>query len=91
MSLDELLGSWNFTMHYEDSTYHYFDVRGVTRVFDLAMGESSWNMIRRDADFWQRSSTTFSGSDTMEGTGENSYDGGVTWQYDFSITYTRVA
>ena len=72
-----------------EDTCHYFDVRGVTRLFDLEIGDSGWTMIRRDADFWQRSETRSLGPDAMEGTGENSFDGGATWQHDYSISYAR--
>jgi hypothetical protein len=75
----------------DDTSCHYFDVRGVTRLFDLEIDESGWSMIRRDADFWQRSAVTFVGADAMDGTGENSYDGGATWQHDFSLSYARLA
>jgi hypothetical protein len=74
----------------DERTVHYFDVRGVTRLFDLEIDDSGWSMVRRDADFWQRSSARFSGPDGMEGTGENSYDGGATWQHDFSVSYARL-
>lgn len=74
----------------DESTCHSFDVRGVIRVFDLEVGDSGWTMIRRDPDFWQRSAAAFRGPDAMDGSGENSHDGGVTWQHDFSITYVRV-
>jgi hypothetical protein len=74
----------------DESRCHYFDVRGVTRVFDLEIDDQGWSMIRRDTDFWQRSNATFEGPDAMTGTGENSYDGGATWQHDFSMSYTRV-
>src|SRR5687767_15095399 len=47
------------------TTYHYFDVRGETRVFDLAVDDTCWTMIRRDTDFWQRSTVTFAGPGTM--------------------------
>jgi hypothetical protein len=130
MTLDRLLGTWQFTMHhvalpepvtgvqrYErvldgaflrlDWTYdhpdfpnaiamlderscHYFDVRGISRVFDLSVDDTGWSMIRRDADFWQRSSATFRDTDSMEGSGENSYDSGATWEHDFTISYRRV-
>ncbi|MDQ1687789.1 MAG: hypothetical protein QOK42_764 [Frankiaceae bacterium] len=73
----------------EDS-YSYFDVRGVTRVFDFSIDDSGWSMIRHGDDFWQRSAASFIGADRMEGTGENSHDGGVTWQHDYSISYARV-
>lgn len=72
-------------------TCHYFDVRGVVRVFDLTVDDSGWTMHRRGDDFWQRSSATFDSRDRMTGTGENSFDGGATWQHDYSIVYTRTA
>ena len=74
----------------DETALHYFDVRGVTRVFDLQIDGSGWTTIRRDPDFWQRAATTFLGADAMEGTGENSHDGGATWQHDYSISYARV-
>ncbi|MDX6325374.1 MAG: hypothetical protein QOK15_1728 [Nocardioidaceae bacterium] len=129
MSLDRLLGTWDFTMTHsavsepvtgrqlyepvlagafvmlhwtydhpdfpdaiallDERSFHYFDVREVTRVFDLTFDAGGWSMIRRDEDFWQRSNGEFRGSDAIEGTGENSMDGGVTWQHDFSISYVR--
>jgi hypothetical protein len=69
---------------------HYFDVRGVSRVFDLTIDAAGWTMIRRDEDFWQRSAARFIGPDAMEGTGENSFDRGATWDHDFSISYARI-
>jgi hypothetical protein len=74
----------------DDRTFHYFDVRGVTRVFDFEISALDWVMIRRDEDFWQRCAATFVDSNTMEGTGENSHDAGATWQHDFAITYSRI-
>jgi hypothetical protein len=70
-------------------TCHYFDVRGVTRLYDLSVDDSGWRMIRRDDDFWQRSSARFLDGDRMDGSGENSFDRGATWQHDFSISFTR--
>lgn len=126
MSLDRLVGTWQFTMQHvavpepvvgqqryervlrgayiqlqwtyehpqfpdalcllDDRSVHYFDTRGVTRVFDLETTDAGWSMVRRDPDFWQRSAGRFLGPDAVEGTGENSFDGGATWQHDFSIT-----
>src|SRR3954447_12019435 len=71
----------------DESRYHYFDVRGVTRIFDFHVDDAGWSMIRRDPDFWQRSAVRFVGADAMDGTGENSHDGGVTWQHDYAISY----
>ena len=74
----------------DDHTYHYFDVRGVARVFDLTVDDSGWAMVRHDEDFWQRSTGRFRGTDAIDGTGENSYDAGATWQHDFSMSCVRV-
>lgn len=73
----------------DERTCRYFDVRGVTRTFDLEIDDSGWSMIRRDEDFWQRSTARFVDPDSMAGTGENSYDDGTTWQHDFSMSYVR--
>jgi hypothetical protein len=74
----------------DDHAFHYFDVRGITRVFDLAFDESGWTMIRRDEDFWQRSAGRFRGAGAIDGTGENSFDRGVTWQHDYAVSYARL-
>ena len=74
----------------DERRYHYFDVRGVTRVFDLTVEATGWAMIRRDQDFWQRSAGIFQSADAIAVTGENSADAGATWQHDFSMTCRRV-
>jgi hypothetical protein len=73
-----------------DDQYHYFDVRGIVRVFDLIVDDAGWSIIRLDEDFSQRSVATFRGPDVMDGTGDVSHDTGVTWQPDFTMTYRRV-
>src|SRR5215216_2224662 len=67
-------------------TYYHpdFDVRGITRVFELEVDDAGWSMIRLDEDFSQRSTACFRGPEVMESTGEVSYDDGVTWQPDFT-------
>ena len=74
-----------------DDQYHYFDVRGITRVFELEVDDAGWSMIRLDADFSQRYTARFRGPDVLESTGEMSHDTGVTWQPDFTMTHRRVA
>jgi len=130
MSLDRLIGTWDFTMDHaalsqpvcgrqryervldgafvmlhwtydhpdfpdaiallDKHAYHYFDVRGVTRAFDLTVDDSGWAMVRHDEDFWQRSVGRLHGTDAIHGTGENSHDAGTTWQHDFSMSLVRV-
>jgi hypothetical protein len=70
--------------------YHYFDVRGITRVFDFEVDDAGWSMIHLDEDLSQRQTARFHGQDAIDSTGERSYDAGVTWQPDFTMTYQRV-
>jgi hypothetical protein len=73
-----------------ETHYHYFDVRGIVRIFDLEIDDSGWSILRLDDDFSQRSTVRFRGPDVMEGSGEVSRDDGTTWQPDFTITHHRI-
>lgn len=75
----------------DDTSMHYFDVRGVTRTFDLTIDDAKWTIVRRDSDFWQRATTRLVGPDAMHGVGENSHDQGHTWEHDFALDYRRLA
>lgn len=74
----------------DDHRCHYFDVRGVARLFELELRPDGWTMIRRDPDFWQRSTSWFTGAHSMRTNGENSHDAGVSWQHDLSLSATRL-
>jgi len=74
-----------------ETTFHYFDVRGVVRIFDFAIDDSGWSMTRLDPVFSQRTSARFRGADSMECLGERSSDSGTTWQQDFTMELTRVS
>jgi hypothetical protein len=69
---------------------YYFDVRGVTRVFDLRFDDDGYVMTHPDPAFAQRFTARFDGPDVIETTGEYSDDGGKTWQHDFTTTSVRV-
>ncbi|WP_161883214.1 hypothetical protein [Deinococcus alpinitundrae] len=69
---------------------HYFDVRGIVRMFDLRLDDAGWTMVHLDQDFSQRFETRFEGADALQGTGEASSDGGITWRPDFTITSRRL-
>jgi hypothetical protein len=69
---------------------YYFDVRGLSRIFDLEVGDGGWSMVRLDEDFSQRTTATFLGADRMESSGEVSRDRGATWQPDFTMSFRRV-
>ena len=76
-------------------TQHYFDSRGVVRVYAMTFIDRIW-MLWRNApdfsplDFSQRFIGTFSDDrQTITGAWESSMDG-VSWEHDFELTYTRV-
>jgi hypothetical protein len=73
-----------------ENRYHYFDVRGITRVFELEVDDGGWSMINLDEEFSQRQTARFRGPNVIDSTGERSYDACVTWQPDYRMTYQRV-
>lgn len=70
---------------------YYFDVRGITRVFDLALDEAGYVMVRLEPEFSQRFTARFDGPEAIETNGEYSDDRGQTWHRDFSMSSVRVA
>lgn len=72
-----------------EERYHYFDVRGIVRIFDVEFTDGGWSMTRIDDNFSQRTALWFRSQDIIEGRGEISYDAGTTWQLDFTITLQR--
>jgi hypothetical protein len=69
---------------------HYFDSRGVHRVYDVSMRDGVWRVWRDAPGFSQRFAGRFSDDgDTITGMWELSCDGS-TWNNDLEITYRRV-
>ena len=74
---------------------HYFDSRGVARVYAMSLGDGVWELSRTRADFSafdfsQRFLGTFAGDGgTIRGCWEICHDGS-TWEHDFELVYTRV-
>jgi Protein of unknown function (DUF1579) len=71
---------------------HYFDSRGVARVYDMAFANGVWELERyaSDPDFSQRFTGRFSpDGDSIVGRWEISKDGS-SWSPDFALTYRRV-
>ena len=72
---------------------HYFDYRGVYRVYAVSLDQARWRYWR-DApapDFSQRFTGTFSDDgNTITGRGQLSQDGS-TWEDDLALNYQRVA
>ena len=69
---------------------HYFDVRGVTRVFEVECFEDRWTLLNLDEAFSQRYTARFVGPDEVHFVGEASHDSGARWQPDFEMTLQRV-
>ncbi len=73
---------------------HYFDSRGVARIYKMSVEGGVWKLWRDEPDFSplefsQRFSGTFSADgETIAGRWEICHDG-TTWDHDFDLTYTR--
>jgi len=68
----------------------YADDRGVSRVYGMSLGASSWRMWRDAPDFSQRFDAHVSDNQAeIEGSWRKSFDGGITWEHDFKVRYTR--
>jgi hypothetical protein len=70
---------------------HYFDVRGVTRLYSLSAEPGVWRYWRDTPGFSQRFTGRFSpDGSSIDGVVELSTDG-ATWEADLPIIYTRVS
>ena len=74
---------------------HYFDTRGVARVYEMSLEAGVWKLERTKRDlspveFSQRFTGTFSADGKrIDGTWEIARDQKI-WQKDFDLVYTRV-
>lgn len=69
---------------------HYFDSRGVARLYEVSLSDGVWKQWREAPGFSQRYSGRFSeDGDTIDGGWELCRDG-ETWEHDFDLTYRRV-
>jgi hypothetical protein len=73
---------------------HYFDSRGVARVYKMSFANGIWQLWRDEPDFSvlefaQRYTGTFSSDGrTITGAWEICHDG-KTWEHDFYLTYSK--
>ena len=73
----------------DELSMHYFDSRGVHRVYGVSFGDGIWRMWRHTAGFSQRFTGTFSDEgDTIEGLWKLSRDD-TTWDDDLRVTFRR--
>jgi hypothetical protein len=79
----------------ETYVQHYFDSRGVTRVYEMTLADRVWTLTRTKPDFSplafsQRFTSTFSDDgNVIQGYWEKSDDGSQ-WEHDFDLTYTKL-
>jgi hypothetical protein len=79
----------------ETFTKHYFDSRGVVRLYKMTLAEGVWTQLRDTSDFTplefhQRFVGMISDDgNTIAGAWEASPDGAA-WSTDFDLTYRRV-
>ncbi len=73
----------------EAGTYYqiYFDERGISRKYDVAITDNQIKWWRADAKFSQRFTIDIQ-KDRLVSTGEMSRDGGD-WEKDLSLTFVR--
>ncbi len=68
----------------------YYDVRGVSRIYETSLEGRVWKFWRNAPGFWQRYTGTFSDDgNTIVSHGELSKDG-QHWENDLDLIYTRV-
>jgi hypothetical protein len=69
---------------------HYYDSRGVARVYQVSLDGGVWKLWREAPGFWQRYTGEISEDDTtIKGAWEGSADGRK-WKHDFGLTYIKV-
>lgn len=79
----------------EHYTQHYFDSRGVVRIYAMTFDGRDWTLERHSPDFsplpfHQRWTSTLSDDGgTIAGRWEASPDGAA-WKLDFELTYVRL-
>ncbi|MFC9848486.1 hypothetical protein ACFWFF_40305 [Streptomyces sp. NPDC060223] len=75
-------------------TQHYYDTRGVVRLYAMTLTDGLWTLTRESPDFTpltfrQRFTGKFSeDTNTIDGAWEICHDG-ATWAHDFALTYRR--
>jgi hypothetical protein len=76
-------------------TQHYFDSRGVVRVYAMTFADGVWRLLRETPDFSPLAfRQRFTGrvsedGNTIRGVWEKSSDGAAAWEKDFELMYRR--
>jgi hypothetical protein len=75
---------------------HYFDSRGVARLYEMSFGDGVWKLSRTapdfsQLDFAQRYTGTISDDGrAIRGNWELSTDGSQ-WEHDFELSYSKIS
>ena len=83
-----------YDVNKDSYSQHYFDSRGVVRLYAMTFRDGIWTLVRSSPDFTpldfsQRFTGRFSSDgDTISGTWETG--DGSNWKKDFDLTYARV-
>lgn len=91
----ESLGLTEYVESAGEFRQHYFDNRGVSRVYRMTLVGSEWTMWRTEADFAELSfaqryvGTISDDGRSVEGRWEQSHDDGATWEPDFEVRLER--
>jgi len=72
----------------DDFTQHYFDSRGVVRIYAMTFDGATWTLERDGEDFAQRYVGEFSGN-RIEGRWEIKQPGEADFRLDFELSYDR--
>jgi hypothetical protein len=76
---------------YDAGTQHYFDSRGVARVYEMSIADGEWKLARDGDDFSQRFTGRFGdGGSVIDGYWEMARDG-TTFERDFDLTFRKVS
>jgi hypothetical protein len=80
----------------ENYLQHYFDSRGVIRVYDMALTDGQWTLTRESEDFsplnfWQRYEGAWEDAgDTIRGHWLMNQEKDGNYELDFDLDYVRV-
>ncbi|MGI5454398.1 hypothetical protein ACQEWB_14725 [Streptomyces sp. CA-249302] len=75
---------------------HYYDSRGVVRLYAMTFTDGLWQLLRENPDFSpldfrQRYTGTLSGDgDTIHGAWKIAKGESAAWERDFTLTYRRI-
>jgi hypothetical protein len=76
-------------------TQHYYDTRGVARLYSMSLADGEWTLLRESPDFTpldfrQRFVGTFSADgNTISGSWQRGSPDDREWQHDFALDYRR--